>query len=178
MARFDVGQPIRVDMTKWCERPHWHWDGLYLGEDEHGEWLGYPVGTRFAKPGRSWEADFASVGLVPHRDAAHLSVFNGPTQQVRAEIYVDMATPPEWDDRTLRSVDLDLDVVRRFDGEVAIIDQDEFEQHQLELGYPPEIITMAEESAERVYAAVAAGEPPYDEATRQRWFTALAALAR
>lgn len=177
MTRFEVGHPVRVEMTKWGGRPHWEWEGLYLGEDEHGEWLGYPIGTHFAKPGRGWDADFASVGLVPHRDAAHLTVFNRRTEIIRAQIYIDMATPPEWHGDVLRSIDLDLDVVRRWDGETAIIDQDEFEQHQVELGYPPEIIAMTEESAGRVYAAVNAEEPPYDDATRERWFTVLADLS-
>ena len=175
--RFPAGRPVSVVMTKWGDRPHWRFDGLYLGADDHGDWIGYPVGSRFARPGRSLITDFASVGLAPHHDAAHLAAFNTPTEQIRAEVYVDMTTPAVWEDTTLRAVDLDLDVARRWDGEVVLLDQDEFEQHQLALGYPPEIITMAEESAERVYAALAAGEPPYD-GSAERWLAALADLTR
>lgn len=35
-------------------------------------------------------------------------------------------------------VDLDLDVVRRFDGSAEILDEDEFAEHQVRYGYPPE----------------------------------------
>jgi len=175
MERFEVGRPITVEMTKWGGRPHWRWTGLYLGADEQGDWLGYPAGTHYARPGKAFDADWVSVGVVPRHDAAHLTVFNRPNATVRAEIYVDMATPPEWDGDVLRSIDLDLDVVRRWDGTVEIVDQDEFEAHQIAYGYPPEIITMTEESAERVYAAVSGGSAPYD-GSAERWFGALAAL--
>jgi len=175
MERFEVGHPIVVEMTKWGGRPHWHWTGLYLGADEQGDWLGYPPGTHYARPGKTLDADWAAVGLAPRHDATHLVVFNRSDAVVGASIYVDMTTPPEWDGETLRSIDLDLDVVRRPDGAVEIVDQDEFEAHQLEYGYPPEIITMAEESAERVYVAMSAGRTPYD-GSAERWFDVLAAL--
>ncbi|MEP9382771.1 DUF402 domain-containing protein [Nocardioides cheoyonin] len=176
MERFEPGHPVTVEMTKWGGRPHWRFHGVYLGADEHGEWIGYPPGSRYSRPGRAIEADWAAVGIVPHHDAAHLPTFNRPNSTVSSEIYVDMTTPPVWDDDVVSSIDLDLDVVRRFDGTIAIVDQDEFEAHQLEYGYPPEIITMAEESAERVYAAVSSGAPPYD-GSAERWFAALEELA-
>ncbi|MEX0426704.1 DUF402 domain-containing protein [Nocardioides sp. DS6] len=182
MERFEAGRPITVAMTKWGGRPHWHWAGTYLGADDEGDWLGYPAGTRYAKPGKAFDADWVSVGLVPRHDAAHLTVFNRPTATgdnpgpINAEIYVDMATPAVWEDTVLRSIDLDLDVVKRWDGAVEIIDQDEFEEHQLAYGYPPEIITMAEESAERVYDAMSSGLAPY-AGSAERWFAILDSLA-
>lgn len=175
MERFEPGHPVTIQMTKWGGRPHWRYDGLYLGADDHGEWIGYPLGSRFSHPGRSIEADWVSVGVVPHRDAAHLPTFNRPTEVISSEVYVDIATPPVWEDAVVRSIDLDLDVVRRWNGDVEILDEDEFEAHQLEYGYPPEIITLAEESAERVYAAVAAGAAPYD-GSAERWFDVLGSL--
>jgi len=173
--RFEAGHPITVEMTKWGGRPHWHFAGVYLGADEHGEWIGYPEGSTFSRPGRSVKPDWKAVGLVPHHDAAHLPTFNRPNTTVNSMIYVDMATPPEWEGDVVHSIDLDLDVVRRFDDTIEIVDQDEFEAHQIEYGYPPEIITLAEESAERVYAAVAAREAPYD-GSAERWFDLLATL--
>ena len=172
MMRFEAGTRVRVDMTKWGNKPHWGFDGIYLGEDEHGEWIGHPVGTAFARPGKGWVADWDSVSLIPHRDAAHFAAFNRPNGRVSSQIYVDMCTPPMWQDSTVTCIDLDLDVVKKFDGSVYIDDQDEFEHHQLEFGYPPEIISMTEDSAERVYLAVKEGRAPYD-ATPERWFEVL-----
>jgi len=176
MRRFEIGHAVRVEMSKWGSRPHWHWTGFYLGTDEHGDWLGYPVGTRYARPGKGFIADFAGVGLVPGHHAAHLTVFNSPSRAGanihHASIYIDIATPPVWDGAVLRAIDLDLDVVQR-QGRVAIIDQDEFVAHQLEYGYPPELIALAEASARDVHAAVVSGQAPY-EGTAERWFEVLA----
>lgn len=176
MERFEAGRPVTVEMTKWGGRPHWRYEGAYLGADDHGDWVGYPAGTHYARPGKAFDADWVAVGVAPRHDAAHLTVFNRTNPRMSSQIYVDMTTPAVWQGTVLRSTDLDLDVVKRADGTVEIVDQDEFEAHQIAYGYPPEIITMAEESAERVYAAISAGEAPYD-GTAERWFEVLAALA-
>lgn len=161
-------------MTKWGDRPHWEYDGIYLGADDHGDWLGFPVGTDYRRPGKRIVADFSCVSLVPRHDAAHFAGFY--TEPYPIAVYVDITTPAYWTDTTLTMVDLDLDVVRRRDQrEPFIADEDEFEEHQLALGYPPEIITLAEESAERVFAAVRAAEAPYD-GSAAAWLARLAEL--
>lgn len=162
-------------MTKWGDRPHWEYDALYLGSDGHGEWVGCPVGTRYHRPGMDFLAEFAGVVLVPADGAAHLAAFND--ERARAAVYVDMTTPARWHGSTLRSVDLDLDVVRLQDGTVYLDDEDEFAEHQVAFGYPADVVAMAEESAAQVLAAVQRGEAPYDGAAGP-WLDALARLTR
>jgi protein associated with RNAse G/E len=65
---------------------------------------------------------------------------------------------PEWE---VTMVDLDLDVVLTRDGHLFVDDEDEFAEHQVALGYPPEIVTLAELWRDRVLAAVAAGDEPF-----------------
>ena len=50
-------------MAKWGDRPHWTYRGVYLGSDEHGDWLGCPVGTHYRRPEAEFTADFAGVVL-------------------------------------------------------------------------------------------------------------------
>jgi hypothetical protein len=90
----------------------------------------------------------------------------------------------------LRTVDLDLDVIRmapeepvdsasapqnqRADwGEVFIDDEDEFLEHQATYGYPPDVIAAARASADELKAAVEAGAAPYDGKTHLRWLETL-----
>ena len=40
------GDTVHVRMLKWGDRPHWQFDSVYLGDDEHGTWLGFPRGTQ------------------------------------------------------------------------------------------------------------------------------------
>ena len=154
-------------MTKWGGRPHWEYDGVYLGTDQHGEWLGFPRGTYYARPGMEFVGEFDRCG-ARSRPAAppHLAAFNDDV--AKAQIYVDMTTPPAWDGSVLRAVDLDLDVVRLQDGTVYLDDEDEFAEHQVTFGYPPEVVAMAERAAAEVLAAVRAGATPYD-GTADAW---------
>ena len=59
------GTRVRCEMTKWGGRPHWEFDGVVLGEDEHGEWLGFAAGTHYSRPGFAFVAERDHVGLVP-----------------------------------------------------------------------------------------------------------------
>jgi uncharacterized protein len=175
---FERGDPVHIAMTKWGDRPHWQIPATWLGSDEQGDWLGIPTGTLMARPGLETISEFDQVGLVPsfgdsdvergwlatfHRDPA-------PTW-----VYVDMTTPPVWDGAAIRAVDLDLDVVRMRNGWVVIDDEDEFAEHQAELGYPPEVVALAQASCDRIHAAILDEDPPFD-GSHERWQQVLETL--
>ncbi len=173
------GDAVRVVMTKWGARPHWEFDALYLGVDEHGTWLGFPRGTRMSRPGAEYVAPTDQLGLVPPESAppAHrgwLATFHGPGGLL--SVYVDVTVPPTWSGATVTTVDLDLDVVRELDGRVWVDDEDEFAEHQVSLGYPAEVVAAARASADRLVDLVASGQPPFDRDTKLGWFDQLATL--
>jgi hypothetical protein len=161
------GDAVRVEMTKWGDRPHWAFAATYLGADEHGDWIGIPVGTPMARPGAAFTTSVVQVGLVP-RAAGWVATFHGPGWVVAT--YVDMTSVPWWDGAVCRAVDLDLDVVRLGDGRVYVDDEDEFAEHRVRYGYPPEVVTLAEESCAWVHEAVLQERVPFDGPTSQHWF--------
>ena len=164
------GQQILVEMTKWGDRPHWTYPGIYLGEDDHGDWFGCPAGTHFQRPGAEFAADFAGVVLVPGNGAAYLPAFND--ERAKSAVYVDVATPAVWDGAVLRSIDLDLDVIRRQDGTVLLDDEDEFATHRVAYGYPAEVIELAERTAAELLTAVRRRDAPFDGSS-DRWLAEL-----
>lgn len=168
------GAPVRVEMTKWGDAPHWRFTGTYLGADEHGDWVGFPARTHNARPGFEFDSEVDSVTLVP-RDGWFLATFHQPG--IWCDLYVDISSPPVWDGDVLRAVDLDLDVIRLTDpsGEVFVDDEDEFVTHQVALGYPAEVVSNARQSCDHVLAAVLAGEAPYDGSHR-RWLELVPSL--
>ena len=85
------GEGVRVVTTKWGDRPHWEFAGRYLGADGHGHWIGFPAGSRFARPGSEFVAEHDHVTLVPG-DGGYLATFWPAHAPV--EVYVDVATPP------------------------------------------------------------------------------------
>jgi len=167
---FALGDPVRIEMEKWGERPHWHIPAVWLGRDEYGDWIGIAAGTRMVRPGREVLSEHDQIGLVPAAgdDLARgwLATFHKPPAHVW--VYVDMTTPPVWDGSTIRAVDLDLDVIRGREGDVVVDDEDEFAEHQVTLGYPAEVVALAEASRDRVHAAILAEDPPYD-GSHERW---------
>ena len=174
-------------MTKWGERPHWEFDGVLLGRDGHGDWVGVPAGTPMARPGASFVAQVDQVCLVPAAGPdpgrGWLATFHNRGGHVwqrlaaPVDVYVDMTTPPAWDGPVLRAVDLDLDVIRGTTGRVWIDDEDEFADHRVRFGYPEEVSRLAMDSCDRVVAAVRAGEAPYD-GSAQPWLQRVQRLAR
>jgi uncharacterized protein len=67
------------------------------------------------------------------------------------------------------AVDLDLDVVRTHDGDVAVVDRDEFELHQVRYGYPQDLIDRTEAATADAFERVRRNEPPFDGAAAGGW---------
>lgn len=146
---------VRVLTRKWPDLPHWEFDAVRLGADAHGHWVGVPAGTWLSRPERGFHAWCDHVVLVPH-DAWWVATMYGDDADRPVDVYVDIATPSEWSehDATVRTVDLDLDVIRDPDGRVWVDDEDEFAEHQRSLGYPTDVVAAAEASCAEVLEAV------------------------
>ena len=149
-------------MTKWPDQPHWVYDGTYLGSDEHGDWIGFPEGSRFTRPGADYVAPYDQVGLVPG-GRGWVAAFHSPGGKVW--VYVDITTVPVWDGTTVRAVDLDLDVVRGQAGRVWIDDEDEFAERRG--GYPDDVVAHALRTCTEVETMVRDRVAPFD--TAERW---------
>lgn len=174
-----AGSAVRVVTRKWPDRSHWEYDGVLLGEDEHGVWVGAPVGTACSRPGASFVTDQAMLTLVP-RTAPFTATFYAPGGRAHCEVYVDVTTVPWWADPgagglTVTAVDLDLDVVRGWTGRVWVDDEDEFADHRIRFGYPWDLVRLAATSCDTVRAAVEARLAPYDDTPRS-WFARLDAV--
>jgi uncharacterized protein len=157
---------VRVVYTKYDGSLHWNHSALLLGEDGHGVWVGCPAGT-LARRGLERAVTFteAYVMLFP-RDAWWTACFNAAPN--KTEIYCDISTVPRWpDERTVTMVDLDLDVIRKRNGRIYLDDADEFEEHQVRYGYPPEVIDAARRSADWLMTAVTDHAEPFADAAAQ-----------
>jgi protein associated with RNAse G/E len=164
--------PVRSVYRKYDGSLHWHTTLLWLGEDMHGAWLGAAPGgvsRRGSEP--SIVLDYAYATLVP-RDGWWTAIFNAPGR-VRTEIYCDVTTPPQWhldlEPPEFTMIDLDLDVIRRRDGDTFVDDEDEFLEHQAEMSYPPEVVEAAERACRWLRGEVSGARPPFDVGTYQPW---------
>lgn len=152
--------------TKFDGSLHWHSTNLYLGEDEHGIWVGArarSLSRRGSEPPVVIEEAYAQ--LIP-AGQWWTALFNAAP--ARTEIYCDICTPAQWpDEHQVTMVDLDLDVVRmRETRQVLILDEDEFAEHQVRFGYPADVIRQAEQAAAWLHDAISANAEPFATAYR------------
>ncbi|MGI9528977.1 MAG: DUF402 domain-containing protein [Acidimicrobiia bacterium] len=153
---------FHIDSRKYPDHLHWQYEIDYLGEDSHGLWLHLPSGTpgrRGSEPQRSIAPGF--VALVPPQDPWIIEFYlNHPWHPV----YVNIGTVPVVSDTTIHQIDLDLDVVLTVDEEVVVLDEDEFSQHQINYGYPDQLVAAALAATDEAVERLTQRRPPFDGA--------------
>ena len=157
--------PIHVDQRMWPDREHYQLEVHPLGDDAHGRWIHAPRGTAVSG-GRAelWSLPWGFVGLVPVDDWWVVSFYSDHPE---ITVYVDIATPAKRHGSHLSFVDLDLDVIRRLNDTVEVIDEDEFEENRVAFDYPDELVDGAREAADRAAGFMRDRAEPFGDAADQ-----------
>ena len=160
-----------VRFYKYPESPHWRFDTVRLGDDEHGVWLGAKANTPARRGSEPWTTfPSAFVMLVPRERWWTMVVNQAPRDP---ELYIDVCTSARWSGPGLvEMVDLDLDVIRLRDGAVRLLDEDEFVDHSVSLGYPRTMIGNARVTAAELILAAESRVEPFGTAAH-RWLAEL-----
>ena len=167
------GAPLQFRWTKWDGGAHWVNDGIYLGSDRWGDWIGQPDGWRNVRPGLEFLADGPNVTLLPPSGDYAMTVHGSPR---RVRTYIDIAWDIRWENREPRGIDMDLDVVKAIDDRGLFIDdRDEWDEHRVAYGYPLDLVERLEALAVDLEQRVAAAEAPFDDATPEGWLGRLSA---
>lgn len=169
------GAVVRGQFHKWGGGEHWGAQLTYLGADEHGCWLGDVVGNPWSRPGGAFTSLTHNVLLVPP-DRGFLAMSFEPHADLRFRLYVDITTVPVWEGSAVMAVDLDLDVIQTWDGELFVDDEDEFVEHQVTFGYPAQVVRDARAECDRVVAEVRSGAAWSQRIVANRWRAVLADL--
>ena len=165
---------LYVNYRKWPDSSHWHFTVYSLGSDTHGVWYCLPDGSVIQRGQELPQTSRLSVMLLP-KDAWWVAFWN--TDRTKAhEVYIDVVKPVRSEPHEVTMIDLDLDVVRTWSGQVGILDQDEFELHQKTLQYPRDIVARAESTADLVAKLVSKRQEPFG-AVGEAWRTHAAALS-
>ena len=110
-----------------------------------------------------YAGEWRGTDAVKRQFTAFNDNFTSEFRVTATEIYVDVTTPAVWTSpNEVTMVDLDLDVLRfRPDRSVLIVDQDEFAEHQIRYGYPPDVIAAAEKAADWLHGVLGDGTEPF-----------------
>ena len=184
--RPEPGTEIVFQWRKWDGSPHWRHECVWLGSDAWGDWVGQPGGWRSERPGRSFAAHGLNVTLVPPSGDYALTVNRDHPTGMR--IYIDLAweahagaADGSADPLLFTGIDMDLDVVRvgveeRGERGTWIDDEDEWDEHRVQYGYPADVQRHLEALAADLEQRVRAQLPPVDDATADVWLDRLEAL--
>lgn len=175
VAHSSFGRPLIIRYRKFNGRPHRTNGAYYLGMDEHCHWVGCVAGETVKRSDQEnvWHASWV-VGFALDRNYT-LNV-NVVTEEVSTRFYSDMTSVPTWHEVNgqleVRAIDLDLDVKVLRDGFVTVVDRDEFDEHQVSMNYPQDVIDAAEAGCEFVFDGFTQGYEPFVSvatAWRDRW---------
>jgi hypothetical protein len=152
---------VTVQFFKNPDIIHWGFEAQWLGEDEWGDWVAVPAGTRRWKGDEDVGPSTGDAVFCAPRDGWWHLHYNGTTHPTYS-LFVDIVTPPVWvSDGRYEMIDLDLDVAVYRDGTVEVQDEDEFEIHQLQYGYSAEMIRRASEETRRIVTALKLRQEPF-----------------
>jgi len=168
-----IGDEVLFDWLKWPDTPYRKAPMTRLGQDDHGTWLFAPRGAAASYAGHGpTPLPVSFLTLLPRGGRWWIATWMSGNDEIDIDLYVDIVHPPQWIGHDcLRVVDLDLDVVRRRNGDVLLDDEDELEFHAATLHYPPAVVVEARATADAVVTAVTDGTPPFSRPP-ERWLAA------
>lgn len=158
-----TGDEVLFDWRKWPETPYRSTPMTRLGQDKHGTWFFAPRGAAasYANHGPT-PLPVSFLTLLPAGKHWWIATWMRDNHAIDIDLYVDIVHPPRWvSPACVRIVDLDLDVIRRPNGDVVLDDEDDLELHAQTLAYPPELVDGARTAADTVLRAVAAFASPF-----------------
>ena len=163
---------VTVQFLKNPDITHWGFEATWLGEDEWGDWIAVPVGTRRWKGAETMTPTAEPAVFCAAREQWWHLHYNGEYAENYTH-FIDIATPAVWvTPNRYELIDLDLDVAVHTDGMIEIQDEDEFEVHQLEYGYTREMIDGAERATEWVVSQLHARREPFFDVA-EAWLSRL-----
>lgn len=133
--------------------------------DDTGVWASIRSGARV-------ESHDRSMISFPHDAVVHF-----PTDKwwtaifmpgASPDLHVDISTPSRLDGEQIQTIDLDLDVVT-CNGEISILDRDEFAAHRVEHHYVDETVAAAQDAVVDVMQLIRSRKFPFDRSGQRMW---------
>ena len=157
------GDVVPVRFGKWGGRPHWEMDLRYLGADQFGDWLGSPAGMPMRRPGWTTRTDAECAFLVPVGGRLRRVVQRArrPDRDLRRRDRhpsLGRRDRPRRGPRPRRRQGLGRD---RAGYEIGHARGREFAEHQVQYGYPPEVVDAAQRSCDDLVTAIAGDQEPW-----------------
>ena len=152
------GSPITWRISKWPGSPHRSVELVDLEVTDEGMWGAIRIGTAVDDvTGKMTQFPCDAVVFFPTNQWWAAIWLTG----MPMDLHVDISTPARRHNDDVVMIDLDLDVVS-VDGNVRILDRDEFEENSARWNYPAHVVTNAEAAVRYVELAITDQKFPFD----------------
>lgn len=180
----------RSRKLKRADYVHAWWMEAILNIDDVGVWAVQPAWTpMFVEDGAVVRMAAPVVRFYPRRQwwvaafydrdrRAQIARPDGRIEvdETHSQVYVDMATPALPTSRGVEFIDRTLDVVKRFDGTVEILDEDEVAENAALWSIPDTDLVEARAACDQVHALMSIASHPFNgeaELWKDRFNTSL-----
>lgn len=165
-------QRMRVEYLKWPDRPHYTAEMLRIDDGVRLWGRMFQAGHSLRASGDKYPTVRDSLTLfqpgVWYTARWYRSRAEGErTRAARFSCYVDITTPPVVTADGIRLVDLDLDVALTWDGDVVVLDEDEFAERSP--GYPGDVVQAARLATAEVVRKLTGRQSPFDTDVHRMW---------
>lgn len=149
---------IMVRISKWSGPPHRSVGLVDLQMTNDGMWGAIRAGTPVDDAtGKMTQFPCNAVVFFP-TDQWWVAIW---LTGMPIDLHVDISTPARRHNNDVLMIDLDLDVVS-VNGDVQVLDRDEFEENSVRWNYPAHVITNAKTAVRYVELAIANKQFPFD----------------
>lgn len=157
-----MSENIKVKVFKYGGTIHYEWESLLI-EDTEDYVLVYGL------PGRSlvhhtkekvYQYDSYSIEYFPKNEwfTVNIDIYrNG-----NIEYYCNICMPPEFSNKEIKFIDLDIDIVRSIEGKWSVVDEDEYEVNSEKFKYPSTLKENVSQALDEILKKIEGKHFPFD----------------
>lgn len=165
---YPSGESILLRYLKWPTDLHYAMSATVVTDDSDGTWLTAPAGTPIDHgPKGVLPARAKSVVFVPRSRPWTARWYDAADRGRGGRVdsyscYIDITSPPSRSRTAIEVVDLDLDVVLTWEGEIRVLDEDEFVENASKRGYPTHLVAEARSALREAESLLRTTSTPFD----------------
>lgn len=166
------GQIVNVQAYKHNGTLYRQWNGVKVIEVSPSRWVLFMYKTKVSeKLGQRW---IVREPIIWWMDKESFSNTTGLIRPSGTYFYTNLASPPIYEDQTIKFIDYDLDIKAYPDSPIKVVDKGEYEKHKVEYNYSKKLQTIIEKTTELIIKRIKLKEEFFDEDVIDRYLEELA----
>ena len=165
------GMIVNVQAYKHDGTLYRQWNGVKVIEASPEKWVLFMHKTKVSeKSGQKWIVREPIIWWMPREDFYNTTGLIRPTGTY---YYTNLASPPYFEDNTIKYIDYDLDIKAYPGTATKVVDINEYNRHKEEFGYPIKLQNLLDRTVKAVKKQIANKEDIFDEDVIETYLTEL-----